>query len=359
MINSIAFHNFRGLKHLGLPELSQITLLTGRNNAGKSSILEGIFLLMDHAAVDSFVKINGLRGLLFNQMDPSGLWGPAFYGMNTENAIRIDGALGDERYSLSYERDDSFVPAASAGDAQNTFSPYASMMGSTYTLKYRFQKEAYEEEGYFSINGAGLQRNIKTNQPNNQLMALPRTNYVTPTSLNNGVDNWVSDWLSRMDLEGKKQTIIDSLRIIEPELTNVMTITNQGQLQLYARIADQMLPVKLAGDGLNRLLYILLVISANPDSIILIDEIEMGFHHSMLKNLWHLIAKSAKENHCQIIATTHSYECIQNAVQGIRNADMEEQFCMYRVEHRDGENRAFHFDSEMVRQSVEMNMEVR
>ena len=79
----------------------------------------------------------------------------------------------------------------------------------------------------------------------------------------------------------------------------------------------------------------------------------------MLETLWKLIAKSAKDYNCQIIATTHSYECIQKAVQGIKRADMERKFCLYRVEHRDGENYAFQFDGEMARQSVEMNMEVR
>ncbi|MBQ6148642.1 MAG: AAA family ATPase, partial [Oscillospiraceae bacterium] len=72
MINSVAFYNFRGLKHLELSELSQITLLTGRNNAGKSSVLEGIFLLMDHSAAESFGKINNFRGI-YVRMDPGSL----------------------------------------------------------------------------------------------------------------------------------------------------------------------------------------------------------------------------------------------------------------------------------------------
>ena len=63
MVNSITFDNFRGLKHLELPELSQITLLTGKNNAGKTSILEGIFLMLDHVSPDSFSKMNMVRGL--------------------------------------------------------------------------------------------------------------------------------------------------------------------------------------------------------------------------------------------------------------------------------------------------------
>ena len=231
--------------------------------------------------------------------------------------------------------------------------------GCFWGVQYHFQKEEYEEDCYFTVNESGLGRNIKTNQLNNQLMPMTRTTFVNPVILNTSLDSLVSDWLSKMDLAGKKQDIIEYLKTIEPELSNVITITNQGQFQVYAKIADQVLPIKLAGDGLTRLLCILLAIAANPNSIILIDEIETGFHYSMLETLWKLVAKSAKENNCQIIATTHSYECIQKAVRGIKSVEMEKQFCMYRIEHRNGENHAFLFDGEMAQQSVEMNMEVR
>lgn len=292
-------------------------------------------------------------------MEPNTLWSPAFYGMNTEASMRINASLDGERCSLEYMRDDSFVPATNTGSVQNTFAPYATVMGSTYTLKYHFQKEEYTEDCYFTVNESGLVRNIRTNQPNNQIMLLSRTTYINPLTLYNGLDSLVSDWISTMDLKGKKQNIIDSLKTIEPELTNVITITNQGQVQVYAKIADQLLPIRLVGDGLGRLLFVLLAIAANPDSIILIDEIETGFHYTMMETLWKLIAQSAREYNCQVIATTHSYECIQKAVLGIRSAEMEKQFCMYRVEHRDGENRAFRFNGEMTQQSIEMNMEVR
>ena len=358
MINSITFYNFRGLKRLELSKLSQITLLTGRNNAGKSSVLVVIFLLMYQSAAESFGNIINFRGI-YVRMDPGSLWAPAFYGLNTEESMLINGNIDGDRFSLEYVRDDSFVPAANAANVPNAFSPYAAIMGSTYTLKYHFQKEEYEEDCYFTVNESGLGRNIKTNQQNNQLMPMTRTTFVNPVILNNSLDGLVSDWLSKMDLAGKKQDIIEYLKTIEPELSNIITITNQGQVQVYAKVGEQVLPIRLAGDGLSRLLFILLAIAANPDSIILIDEIETGFHYSMLETLWKLIAKSAKDYNCQIIATTHSYECIQKAVQGIKRADMERKFCLYRVEHRDGENYAFQFDGEMARQSVEMNMEVR
>lgn len=62
MIEMLKFENFRGFKKIELSELKPITLISGKNNTGKSSILEGIFLFLDHISPDCFSKINYFRG---------------------------------------------------------------------------------------------------------------------------------------------------------------------------------------------------------------------------------------------------------------------------------------------------------
>ena len=358
MITQVTFENFRGLKKLDLPELSQITLFTGKNNAGKSSILEGLFLLMDHSAPESFVKISNYRGVLV-RMEPSSLWEPAFYGLNAKNSIRITAAIDGEYCSLIYDKDNNFVPADNIGVDQSTLNQFIAASRSNYSLKYQYQQGDYTEEGYFSTNGAGHFKNIHTSLPNNQIRLMPGTLYLNSVTLFNGIESMVSDWLSQWELNGKKESIVESLKYLEKDITNLLTITKQGQVQVFAKIADQTLPVRLSGDGLYRLFYILLVIMSHPDSIVLIDEIETGFHYSMLETLWKLITEAAKENNCQVIATTHSYECIQNAVDAMNKAGFEKNFCMYRIEHKDGMNQAYRYDGELARLSVDMNMEVR
>ena len=355
MINSIKFENFRGLKQLELPELSQITLLTGRNNAGKSSILEGVFLFMDHTATESFNKINILRGLPVAST-PRDLWEPAFYGLNTDNPLSILIKMDGEECRLSYDRDDSFIPVDNAGAVQGTFGQFIASTRSTYTLKFHFQQGDYAEDGAFSINETGYMRNIRTNLQNNQIRFLPATRVINAGMRD---DIAVATWVGQMELKGEKQKVIEVLKKIEPNITDIVTISNQLQAQIYAKVMDQLIPIKLAGDGLNRMLYIVLAIMENPNSILLIDEIDAGFHYSALKDLWRVVAESAKGSGCQVIASTHSYECVQNAVSGIDAANMESNFCLYRVERKDGENRAFRYDGELAHSAVDANMEVR
>ena len=97
----------------------------------------------------------------------------------------------------------------------------------------------------------------------------------------------------------------------------------------------------------------------NPGCLYLADEIESGFHYSMQQDFWRILATAAKESNCQIIATTHSYECIQNAVDGIAEAGMEDSFCLYRLERKGEENRAFRLSGDLLHYSIDANMEVR
>ena len=108
MITYLSFRNFRGFQLLELDDLKQITLLSGKNNVGKSSALEGAFLLLDHVNPQSFTKINAFRG---NTAIPvsTGLWEIAFYQMDTKKPLEIKAVFDGEPSALQYLRDDSFV----------------------------------------------------------------------------------------------------------------------------------------------------------------------------------------------------------------------------------------------------------
>ena len=62
MIRNLSIESFRGFESIDISDMNRITLISGRNNVGKSSILEALFLIMDHSSSDSFGKINGFRG---------------------------------------------------------------------------------------------------------------------------------------------------------------------------------------------------------------------------------------------------------------------------------------------------------
>ena len=358
MIEQVVFENFRGFKRLVLTDLKPITLISGKNNAGKSSILEGLFLFFDHIVPESFSKINRFRGFI-SHVDSASLWETAFYQMNVHNPLQIFLTYEGVSASLKYVRDDTFIPSADMNVSQELQGQILSSAASSYTLKFKYQKADYIEEGHFIVGPMGVVRNMDTSVSPNTDQIMPFTQFINAAIINNNSDSFIAEWLGKLELEGRKQHIIKILKLIEPSIDDITTIVVNAKAQLFVKMNQQLLPLRLAGDGLNKLLFIVLSIAVNPHSIVLIDEIETGFHYSMLPGLWEIIAQTAFENHCQIIATTHSYECIVGAVDGIEKAKQQSAFCYYRLDKNLERNYAYRYSNDMLQTAVATDMEVR
>ena len=60
-IPSLSIHRFRSLSDLSIPEFGRVNLITGRNNSGKSSVLEAIRLLATEGDFSTIFKILDYR----------------------------------------------------------------------------------------------------------------------------------------------------------------------------------------------------------------------------------------------------------------------------------------------------------
>ncbi len=52
MIKHLEINNFRGIDHIELDGMGRLNIISGKKNVGKSTILESLFLLMDHTSND-------------------------------------------------------------------------------------------------------------------------------------------------------------------------------------------------------------------------------------------------------------------------------------------------------------------
>ena len=260
---------------------------------------------------------------------------------------------------LEYERDESFVPANDINVPQEMMNQIISSAKSLYTLKFCYEKKDYLENGHFIVGPMGMFRSVSTTLEHDQIDRMTFTQYINAAIINSGSLHSIVEWFGKLELEGKKQQIINILQFMEPMITDLSTIVVNGQVQLYAKMGGQLLPLRLAGDGVNKLLFILLSMIANPHSIILIDEIETGFHYSMFPKLWETIAQATYESGCQVIATTHSYECIVGAIDGVESAQRKSDFCYLRVDKIDDKNRAYWYSDDLLQTAIATDMEVR
>lgn len=357
MLIDLDIKNFRGIQKLSIKDMRRIVLLSGNNNVGKSSVLEAVFFMMDHLSPDSFNHMNGFRGMNVPANGVS-LWEPLFYQMNPDNAIRIQATRGKETLTLSYTKDDSYIPALKGGIPKNVAGSFQSSAKRNYTLRFDFQIEGsvdYSEIGHYTTSENGTLRELADDTGDKQLMQLTYTSFVN----NNFVrtDRAILDRMGKAEINGEKEKLINFLRRIDSSISDIVTLSVNGIPQLYINTNKKLLPVQFSGDGINKLLYIVLSIMDAKDGILLVDEIDTGFHYSMYKDLWKIVADVSRDYNCQVIATTHSYENIIGAIEGVK--DYPEEFSYYRLGYDKDGLKSFRSSYDLLKSALRSDMEVR
>lgn len=163
--------------------------------------------------------------------------------------------------------------------------------------------------------------------------------------------------ISNIIIKKRMDTIVKVLGEIEPNLIDIR-MGNNGNI--YFDIgADELVPINIMGDGIRRTLSVLSSIYEMEHGILLIDEIENGLHYSCLKIFWKAILTAAKLFDVQIIATTHSYECIEALVSVETAICNEDCISLYRTEKKNNKVKTVHIDAETLLTSLQENYEVR
>lgn len=112
------------------------------------------------------------------------------------------------------------------------------------------------------------------------------------------------------------------------------------------------------GDGIWRLLGIALTMVNAKGKVLLIDEIDTGFHYSVMVDFWKLIWKTACELDMQIFATTHSRDCWEALAEVIAiNEISADEIMVHRIEIN--KNESIPFTSRQLVIAANRDLEVR
>lgn len=352
MITGLSIENFRRFKKLKIDGIKRLTLISGENNVGKTTVLEALFLLMDHATQQSFLKLNGYRGANLNNQDI--LWKPLFTDMNIDSDIQISVENNGKLMNLVYSKDTEYLPLSIVGVPDVVVTQLRTATRSSYSLAFHFNTEDYLEEGHFTTDGSNILADVKSNLEKNEIRRLLPTRIVS-ASVSKVHDNIINDF-GKLEVEGKKETVVNVLKKLDPSIDDVVTISLHGFPQLYIRTGDKLLPIQFAGDGVVKLLNVVIAIMVMQGGLVLFDELETGFHYSMHEKLWKIIDTVTQETNCQVIATTHSFELIKAAIGGIQKTD---DFAYFRLGKGKEGIAAYRYDYGLLNSALKSELEVR
>jgi hypothetical protein len=323
MYDSFNIDNFRGLEHIELDDLRTINLISGRNNTGKTAVLEAMFLHSSgpHAgegALGLLVPIRTGLPAILDLAGNSSPWLPFFPGQDAEHRIQLSARMSGKNVTVGMQ-----IPLRERSNT--TIQPYAQpgQTSPVYSLDVDVKEGAKAKVSFIQTAESQalspttpLLGNISfqiTGSPN--LKLTPAGAAIGPAFFLSGRSRTPQNELARrysnLRRIGREKDFLAALKVIEPRLKGVEVLLNNGQLWLHADIGTEPpLPLPLLGEGTVTMADIITGIFEARNGVALFDEIENGIHYSVLPALWHQVGRAAKQANVQIFATTHSRECV-------------------------------------------------
>ena len=101
---------------------------------------------------------------------------------------------------------------------------------------------------------------------------------------------------------------------------------------------------------------IALALANSQDGFLVIDEAENGIHHSVQRDFWKMVIRTAHENNVQVLATTHGWDCVAGFAQAATKLG---EGALVRLETNGDGIRAVEYSEEDLRVAAEQGIEVR
>jgi hypothetical protein len=347
ILDSLEIKNFRAFRHLKIERLERINLITGKNNVGKTCILEALWLYAHRGFPARIWEILGdrqegprintkrlrvgspegyeasIKFLFHGRHDIREKLEPIIIGPITSNDKKLAIAIA---WYEEVEDDDGdtvykIIKPEQLSKTENPAPRFRVRVGNQPSVSYPLNR-----------NSSSLINKSR----NKDILCI----FSTAGGLSTEQMGLLWD---KIALSTSENDIVKALQIIATDVRGVSFRMNQEDISERERIpivktegVDTPFPLRGMGEGMHRLLGIILALVNAKDGLLLIDEVDIGIHYSALPDVWKLIFEVAYRLNVQVFATTHSWDCIQ-AFQQAADENKEVEGLLIRLENNEGE----------------------
>ena len=372
MLHTLALKGFRGFRSYQLTGLARVNLLVGKNNCGKTSVLEAIELLASEGnprvLYDSLRRRGerGTRRMRRPVMDVAHVFHGHACSPGVSFELSSDNGKGTLKVKiLSLEEVDEEVDD---WDLRVKKWQQRGLLGLDEdvppALAMLIDMGVPEREILLPVMedgtiGIGYERSLRSPRSLRNSHSTTPVHFLTLDAFDPASMGGM--WDTVLEEKGLEDEIVSDMKLLEPNLDSIHFLTRSefsSGILIGLCNSGRRLPIGTYGDGMRRLLALRLSFVGAANGVLLIDEIDTGLHWTIMEEMWQFVVEVASRLNVQVFATTHSYDCIRGLGLLLRNhPDLEEQVSLQKVDRLLPE--AVCLQGDQIRVAVEQDIEVR
>ena len=375
-IPNLTIKNFRGIDELEIPQLGHVTLIVGRNSVGKTTILDALRTYAERAMVTSLWDMLRSRDEIVTVQDEDGDeisepdWPAMFQNRHVSRPISISATSHHRTVELAI----SLGPSASREGGNEAFGDIAT--DGAVALNIRFAGVDHEVPWLAipgAIPGMRLPSSIDRSRYLRRLRLQGVSGWPFPQLITESLGPHIPDndalarYWDQITLTDAERVAFEALELASGKrVRGAAVVAGRGGYRpgfrdrLVIGLADeeQRVPLRRLGEGSVRLFGLALALANCRGGVLLVDEIENGIHYGIMPQMWQIILKLARENAVQVIATTHSWDCVRSFAT-VAVADSSSEGLLYRLDQEMDALRAVQYREEKLAAAAKHHGEVR
>lgn len=377
MLDSLEIINFRSLKNLKINRLGSITLFTGKNNTGKSTILEAIALYATKGDPTFIYQLLGERGENFKQEGKdtievnlrslSSMFTNRTTGFTEKDSLTI-GAIEQTLFGEQVSKQEflsirfvKYYDEVVKEDSESTTGLRKRIIIGENDTKELFVDfliglEIKSAQGAFILP---LHRDKPYRFTSSRILSPTNSlQFIRTRNIDREINGKLWDYIA---LTEKEEYVIRALQLIEPNIERVTFIDDSRDRTAVVKLKgdNTVVPLKSMGDGINRIITIILALVNAENGFLLVDEFENGLHYTIQEKLWEIVFNIAKRMNIQIFATTHSDDCIMGFEKALNKRDNNLSGQLVRLDLKDGAVVQVEFNAEELKIANDQKIETR
>ena len=315
---SIHIERFRRLENLRLDDLGTVNLLVGKNNSGKTSVLEALAVMSDPFSPFSWINTAWERELksartpvleVLNWMFPHK--SPRLNGY--EGSAIIEGVWSSGhplRMEANYHefRELTLQPGV-AGDSESENedpSEYAadlqiSMKGVASSILNTGRD--IDDQITHEFRG-GRFHVTEEKMPQLPYQFVSPVSHRTSRQLLAAVDQVMAD--------RSKGDVINLMKMLADDVDDIEIRSPQGQGAVIYLHHSKLghVPLSVEGDGMRRALAFAAAAALAKNGVLLVDEVETALHPDALASIFRFLVQACRATGVQLFVSTHSLEAV-------------------------------------------------